>query len=159
MREIKFRVWDKDCQRMHVCGENTHDNIIFSENGNAFYYNLQNGEGSSMDGSDDDSTYILMQFTGLKDKSGVEVYEGDIVQCVHWFFDGSEIDEHFVASVGFRDGSFTLENINSRYYSDYTGSENGKGVCWIGYINYCDEDYEVIGNVYQHSHLLKEGAI
>ncbi|WLP59889.1 YopX family protein [Bacillus pumilus] len=96
-----------------------------------------------------------MQYTGLKDKNGVEIYEGDIIHCVHWFFNGDEIEEHFTASVGFRDGSFTLENIKSRYYSDFTGEENGKGICWIGEINYCEEDYEVIGNIYQNPELLK----
>ncbi|XNN69484.1 YopX family protein [Bacillus pumilus] len=96
-----------------------------------------------------------MQYTGLKDKNGVEIYEGDIIHCVHWFFNGDEIEEHFTASVGFRDGSFTLENIKSRYYSDFTGEENGKGICWIGNINYCEEDYEVIGNIYQNPELLK----
>ncbi|MDL5143115.1 YopX family protein [Bacillus atrophaeus] len=95
------------------------------------------------------------QYTGLKDKNGREIYEGDIIHCVHWFFDGHEIEEHFTASVGFRDGSFTLENINSRYYSDYTGEENGKGICWIGDINYCEEDYEVIGNIYENPELLE----
>lgn len=97
----------------------------------------------------------LMQYTGLKDKNGREIYEGDIIHCVHWFFDGNEIEEHFTASVGFRDGSFTLENINSRYYSGYTGEENRKGICWIGDINYCEEDYEVIGNIYEDSELIK----
>ncbi|SCA85853.1 YopX family protein [Bacillus glycinifermentans] len=95
------------------------------------------------------------QYTGLKDKNGREIYEGDIIHCVHWFFDGNEIEEHFTASVGFRDGSFTLENINSRYYSDYTAEENGKGICWIGDINYCEEDYEVIGDVYRNPDLLE----
>ncbi|MDE1367495.1 YopX family protein [Bacillus licheniformis] len=95
-------------------------------------------------------------YTGLKDNTDREIYEGDIIHCVHWFFDGNEIEEHFTASVGFRDGSFTLENINSRYYSDYTFEENGKGICWIGDINYCDEDYEIIGNIYQNPDLLLE---
>ncbi|MCY8924322.1 YopX family protein [Bacillus atrophaeus] len=95
------------------------------------------------------------QYSGLKDKNGREIYEGDIIHCVHWFFDGNEVEEHFTASVGFRDGSFTLENINSRYYSDYTGEDNGKGICWIGDINYCEEDYEVIGNIYEDPELLE----
>ncbi|MCY7446360.1 YopX family protein [Bacillus safensis] len=96
------------------------------------------------------------QYTGLKDSEGNEIYEGDIIHCVHWFFNGDEIEEHFTASVGFRDGSFTLENIKSRYYSDFTGEENGKGICWIGDINYCEEDYEVIGNIYENPELLTE---
>lgn len=102
-----------------------------------------------------DNDFVLMQYTGLKDKNGVEIYEGDIVRCIHWFFDGNEVEEEFTASVGFKDGSYTLENINSRFYSDYTGEENGAGVCWIGSINYTEEDYEVIGNIYEHSHLLE----
>ncbi|WP_111290013.1 YopX family protein [Bacillus safensis] len=105
----------------------------------------------------DETDYELIArnlFTGLKDSEGNEIYEGDIIHCVHWFFNGDEIEEHFTASVGFRDGSFTLENIKSRYYSDFTGEENGKGICWIGEINYCEEDYEVIGNIYQNPDLL-----
>ncbi|MEW4192185.1 YopX family protein [Bacillus altitudinis] len=133
MREIKFRGWYGSRLGMMTPTFNGDINKIFAD---------KHGD--------------YMQFTGLKDCNGVEIYEGDIIHCVHWFFNGDEIEEHFTASVGFRDGSFTLENIKSRYYSDFTGEENGKGICWIGDVNYCEEDYEVIGNIYENPELLTE---
>lgn len=67
MRNIRFRVWDKDLKCMHNC-EDVHDSITFDDNGTAHYYNLQNGCGSL-------DTYELMQFTGLYDKNKVPIYE------------------------------------------------------------------------------------
>ena len=62
MREIKFRAW-------------------FSDNGDEpsmLFFDLENGHGFNI-------PYIvknskLMQYTGLKDKNGTEIYEGDIVR-------------------------------------------------------------------------------
>jgi len=65
MREIKFRVWDKEDERF---AKNSH--LVFDFDGNIF--NLQTGE--------DEKELILLQYTGLKDKNGLtEVYEGDII--------------------------------------------------------------------------------
>ncbi|WP_203363061.1 YopX family protein [Bacillus sp. REN10] len=93
-REIKFRVWDKDMKKMHTCGENVHDSIDFLEN-TACYYNLQNGCGSMPDGS---GTYELMQYTGLKDKNGVDIWEFDLLKD----------EENFIWEVVFENGSFRV---------------------------------------------------
>lgn len=131
-REIKFRVWDKDYSKMHICGTNTHDAINFLEN-QACYYNQQNGCGSLPNG---EGTYDLMQYTGLKDKNGVEIYEGDIVKISNHPFERSiNIDGNY--EVGYNDqmelccGSWLL--FRMKYYS------------------------EVIGNIYQNPELLERG--
>ena len=69
-REIKFRVYDEDLKKMRYLN-GSHDFICFDEKGNGYYHNMQTGLGEWF--SD------LMQYTGLKDKNGVEVYENMIL--------------------------------------------------------------------------------
>ncbi len=63
-REIKFRIWDTDAKEMRY---NTSYNAVLKE-----FYWRQGGYTCSVPGG--------MQYTGLKDKSGKEIYEGDIIR-------------------------------------------------------------------------------
>ena len=60
MREIKFRAWNTRRKEMELC----QDLYWFEE-----HYVHENS----------DNDYIILQYTGLKDKNGKEIYEGDIM--------------------------------------------------------------------------------
>lgn len=132
MRKIKFRVFDKAVKKMHIVGEDIHDSLTCFD-GIVKYYNLQNG-----DGSGDDGDYVLMQYTGLRDKNGREIYELDIVKAVS---QGS----HAVCTVKWGQGrvGFFL---------------HAPGICWNlsgGGKDYDQETVEVIGNIYENPELLE----
>ena len=74
MREIKFRVWDKRRGRMRF----GNDNLMISLSGHLFW-DVGYKE-PDMLGEDESQDYILLEYTGLKDKNGVEIYGGDVVR-------------------------------------------------------------------------------
>ena len=80
--------------------------------------------------------YVLLQYTGLKDINGVEIYEGDIVKYCYYREKGKE---HYT--------NHTVE------YIEVPGSDD-MGTDMIGY-NSEVSGGEVIGNIYQQPELLK----
>ena len=72
MREIKFRAWDADTKEMV---KHEHLAVVAGEAA----YILEGNMGSLVSSFRED--LILMQFTGLLDSKGVDIYEGDIVRC------------------------------------------------------------------------------
>lgn len=121
MREIKFRAWDKETKKMCYLS-NPHWSLSFGYNGKAEVYNLQNGSGGN--------EYELMQFTGLKDKNGKEIYEGDILK--------ESAAREYMGSVIFEDGVFEISGILTalrQHTIDHYG-------------------FEIIGNIYENPDLL-----
>jgi uncharacterized phage protein (TIGR01671 family) len=132
LRQIKFRCWDKKCKQEDLqmfSWEEMKDTQM-----NDFF-------------SNHNKRYELMQYTGLKDKNGVEVYEGDII---HW---KSDIKNEYI-------GNFKVEE-------DVIVEWNKEELKWVVRekgANVFDElvdligyDFEVIGNIYTTPELLKEG--
>lgn len=83
------------------------------------------------------------QFTGLKDKNGVEIYEGDIVTAC--WYDYEEPNHDMTGIVEFTEGwmSYWIADYDKKEFSEL----NGQG--------YCHWTIEVIGNIYDNPELME----
>ncbi len=133
MREIKFRAWNGF--EMYFPDNIYKDGSTFRVEENAL------GPGMDVVGGDDQP--VLMQFTGLKDSKGVEIFEGDILRI-----NGGGGD--IFAAIGFQEGCFVLEGP----WADQRNYPELKYYIGMTFI----EKWEVCGNVHQNPELLTKAA-
>lgn len=131
-REIKFRAWD---------GEKMMDTFSVQSNGDGINY-----RGNIM------TSWVLMQYTGLKDKNGKEIYQGDIVQFINLL----EVEDR--GYVKFRDGSFRLsKNLNpSKEWDGEIRQWNDGSHDWYSIENLESFEMELVGNIYESPELLNQ---
>ena len=126
MRDIKFRCWDTENKQMLKVQE-----LDFED---TFYGGRLSIRTDQYNDYFDIEDMILMQYTGLKDRNGKEIYEGDIVYIM-------PEDER---------GIIRWDNETARYVVIYDNIISD-------FDNWYGKDLEVIGNEFDNPELLEEG--
>ena len=99
--------------------------------------------------------FQISQYTGLKDKDGVEIYTDDIITAHQFLFDGNEVESVIFGEVGSNEFGWTLKRIKNDFYEDYTGYEPYEGESNLGdFYGLHEESFEVIGNIHENPELL-----
>jgi uncharacterized phage protein (TIGR01671 family) len=148
MREIKFRAWDKKKKKM-IWGAS--DAVPHSS---SWIFMCYESDKSIMD------SWELMQYTGLKDKNGVEIYEGDFIRHIReinlnddGYGEPSDQNRTII-----REGIIRITpngvRVNGRKHEIFEDGER-KDIesKWSGNLTLYDELAEVLGNIYENPEL------
>lgn len=129
----KFRAWDKRFSGFV-------EDFFVSEDGKIYKKTKDTGYGFAISRETSDKI-ILMQSTGLKDKNGKEIFEGDVVQFEDCY---TESDFLYINKgiVEWSQGSFTVTNRDSVEIEDLLDGEI--------------LDVTIIGNIYENKEFLEE---
>ncbi len=137
-REIKFRIWDgeefiyTEKYKELICGEPD-----FCICGDFSAFSFDNGR--------DWSNGVFQQFTGLKDKNGREIYEGDIIKRTNKsFFSGKDMID--IGCVEYSVCEFILNFSFGQVSNNINDQRNTRRIF---------DDGEIIGNIFENSDLLK----
>jgi uncharacterized phage protein (TIGR01671 family) len=120
-REFKFRAWDKDKKRMEMLSHS--EDVIFLP---------KNRE--------------LMQYTGLKDKNGKEIYEGDVVNVTR--------TEYCSCPTCEGEHKETFNNRRVQWLNEKQARWGWLGKGWQNFE--LGDEFEIVGNIYENSDLIKE---
>jgi len=124
MREIKFRVWNREEKKMVAVSS-----ISFKDG--IMWFAAPKGEGKNIHEIVIDG--VLMQFTGLHDKNGKEIWEGDVV----WIFETTR------AVIKYIGAGFEAESLTETY------GDKPKTYGWNSFKNFL-----VLDNIYSNPELL-----
>ena len=135
MRKVKYRAWDKEVEKMFPVLE-----IDFVEGWVRMYSKLAGRHYNWLD------NLVLMQYTGLEDKYGEEICEGDILELRANPFNR----KRDLFQVVFKDGGFKDEwnNYIGQYLPPDIRNKQGGRVR-------LNEACEVVGNIYENPKLLQ----
>ena len=150
MRQTKFRIWDKQTQKM-----------IYAEDGNIFWIGLDGGVRAIGDSGDklNGVSVELLEWTGLMDKNEKEIYFDDIVRFS--FHDIHNIDELLINYEGTALITETMSfGVGIMHDKEEGGGDKVIAVKEGGLIEEIWDDkslwtFEIIGNRYENPELLK----
>ena len=148
MREIKFRAWDEGSKTMHNNFQyiNSHD-----EESSASDWVVFRSDKQKLDSKPHpfENPYFMeqlkiMQYTGLKDKNGVEIYCSDYLKCSHG---------GYIRIVNGEFGGLFAEHAQelNKFIKGVGEPTNDPHTA-----SYMVQECEVIGNIYENPELLKD---
>ncbi len=132
MRETKYRAWDKENEVMVYSDDNPNDDFAFivENDGLQFYY-------IDSDRHLMDTNSIKLQYTGLKDKNGTEIFHKDIVDWIDGEFSFRAVVEDGYWQ-WYLKGVYPIDNFD---FADYTDKNQ--------------TDLVIVGNIYENPELLE----
>lgn len=140
MRPIKFRAWDKKNKRMLPVDKlmQEYDGVLRFRHNTAVEKNATFNE-----------VLDIMQFTGLHDKNGKEIWEGDVLHFQNSILSSNDPKPDYrVVKWNEEYGAFAHAYIDGNVEtSGFTFCKSNAG-----------KHFEVIGNVYEHPHLIEKSV-